>query len=612
MQSVLSRLAALVLMASAAVAQTTGPRLQTVPEVPTPGAEVAVTYAPTDALGGADAVALRARLRTPDDLGYGWGAETRTLATLRPSADGTFRGRFTLPDSVVYAVLAVASASGDAVDANLRLGWPLRVAGPDGRPSVRAFEQESRDRTGIDSRGALRSAREFVRAHPDEPSSWYVLSYHEGLSGGSAAADSAATDHLARVRRFDRALADAPDADRAVALAAYAGGTDDAVASRWRDWVQANAPMHVEAVRVRVIDAIINNADDPVAGLDALDRLWAEAGPVHRDLVLHGLRMAAEVGDPARLTVWADRVDRVYPWQRGNTALTLVSVAATRAEGLRRLQAEIDRPLDPDRRYLLSTVPEHRADVADRAARLSGALGVALADAGDWAAALAPLALATETSWNARLLRYASRARLAASDTAGAARDLARLVADPALAALDADTTAAAGSRLVGEGPWAALLAGAQDDLRRRTLGQSVHEALPPVALADTAGAPVSLRATLAETGPTVVVLFSKGCHYCRQATPGVEALSERVAPLGARVEIVMDDPPVASSREFLVEDGYTGPVYHDPRAEFSAAVESNQTPTYYVFDRTGALRFESWDLDLLPRQLWALGVEGL
>ena len=155
-------------------------------------------------------------------------------------------------------------------------------------------------------------------------------------------------------------------------------------------------------------------------------------------------------------------------------------------------------------------------------------------------------------------------------------------------------------------------MAQAQTDLRRRTLSESVTETLSPVALVDTAGAPVAFRETLAATGPTVVVLFSEDCQYCRLATPGIEALSVRAAPLGVRVEVFMSDPPVPASREGLAQDGYTGPVYHDPGAKLAAALGTAETPTYVVFDAGGVLRFRYSSLAEVPRQLWALGVEGL
>ena len=582
-------------------------RLALVPAAPQTGAEVAVTYDAPAALAGADEVVLRGRLRTADDFAYGWGTETRTLARLARGADGRYRGRFSLPEDVVYAVLAVASADGGAVDTRLREGWPVLVHGPDGRPLSDAFNQQQRDLTGADSQGGLRSAQAWTEVRPDDPSAWSAISFHEQMAGGTDAADAAEAGHLARVRAFDQSLALDPDADRAAGLYFYARGVDDGVAERWADWLVTQAPAHPTSVGIRTLNALMEHHASPDTLLAALDELWDEVGPAHRDLVRQGLRVAGQTGDPAAVRRWAGRVAAAYPWQLAEVAAALLALPETRDEGAALLRAEIDRASDPDRRPLFSTLDGlARADAA-RAARLSGQLGTALADAGEWAAARPALDRALAGSWDADLLRAAARARLATADTAGAAAALARVVADPAVTGVASDTTSALGARLAGDG-WPGLVRDARALLRERTLAEARRDPVAgPVTLASVGGEPVALADALADGGPHVLVLFSTGCQYCRAASPRINAFAERYEPEGVRVAVVMRDPPGPEALATVRSFGYDGTVYFDPGAELATALGSAGFPHYFVLDGDGAVRFAFTSLAELPRQVEAL-----
>lgn len=93
------------------------------------GEQITITYSASFGLGAHPELLVRARFRTAesdDRL-----PRARTMTTLQRVSSGVDRGSFTLPDSNVYAAVAVEPADGSAVDDNAgrAVGDPGRAAG---------------------------------------------------------------------------------------------------------------------------------------------------------------------------------------------------------------------------------------------------------------------------------------------------------------------------------------------------------------------------------------------------------------------------------------------------------------------------------------------------
>ena len=595
-----------VFLSTVAFAQTTPGALVFEPSAPVPGEEVAVVYEPPTWLSAGDGFVLRARLRTPDDLAYGRGADTRSITYLRRRADGAFAGSFVYPDSVAYALFAVSSGDDDAVDTNLRSGWPLLAHGTDGRPTKQAQDQEVQDLFDRDSPAAARAARARAVAFSDDPEGWSSLTFYEDFV--SAPSDSATAARLALIESFDRRLAlqDATDPDVAADLYHFASGTEASVAERWKNWLLANAPDHPTAVQFRVVDAVRGNRDDANALLTALDQLWDEVGPAHRMLTDYGFRTALGVDDFAAATEWADRRDRKQPWLRSATATALASTPATQAEGVRRLRAEVERVsgLPDDARPLFATVADHRTATSAAAARLQADLGMALLDTGDAQAAAAPLEAASSL-WDTNLLQAIARTRLIVGDSLGAARALAR-----AVALTRSDSLSGVGGSLAGDERWSALVFEAQRDRRSWLLLSATPTPLPSgISVLSADGTATDLASAFSDGEPTVVVLFSIYCGHCVRAMPGIEVLSESLAADGVEMVLVAAQSP-SEVGTFFSEHDYGGAVYFDTSREAVLAFGSFGTPEYFVVDQEGTVRFRFSSLGEIPDQVAALRSE--
>ncbi|MGB3542768.1 hypothetical protein, partial [Rubrivirga sp.] len=274
------------------------------PSAPQPGAVLAVEYTPGSILPDDGALDLRARLRTPDRAWPDRSTVTRAVAVLEAGSDGVYRGRFALPDSVAFALFAVSTVSGDAVDTNLEAGWPLLTYGPDGLPTVAAYSERVDDLGRRDFRTGARVARAFTEDHPARVEAWSSLSFYESV------APTGALDSLAlssRIAQLDQQLSReaTPDLEDAYALTWLAGlGTD--VSTRWASWLIENAPAFPGSVRHRVYRVLDERGQEPTADrLAALDAIYLDVGAVDDALMDVGLGTAIEAGDHGAAIAWA-------------------------------------------------------------------------------------------------------------------------------------------------------------------------------------------------------------------------------------------------------------------------------------------------------------------
>lgn len=66
---------------------------------------------------------------------------------------------------------------------------------------------------------------------------------------------------------------------------------------------------------------------------------------------------------------------------------------------------------------------------------------------------------------------------------------------------------------------------------------------------------------------------------------------------------VLATDPPYAAMRDFARDSMATLPVYADARGEATMSFGNFGTPTYYVLDGQGVVRFRGRDAGALVRQ---------
>lgn len=577
---------------------------------PAPGARVEARYRATGRFAGAPRLVLRARLRTPGDqdayLG-GLGAETRRVAELVRGGDGVLRGSFVWPDSAVYALFAVETPDGRAVDTHGNQGWELLARGAAGTPTADALDQRARDLTLRNPLAGLATARERARLYPDAPESWRQLWWFEGYAQGRHASDStlvsARRARLAGLTRAMRAKAQLTGAEMGAMAHLARGLKDDPAAREWEARLLREHPRHRDAVSPRM-RAAVASAKDAAARLDALEPIWADVGATEDYLLMTGMQHAMASGEPSAILRWTDRLLAHVPFVEAHTraSLVLAERPATRAEGMRRIRALLARlaeARDADRDLFRSAALQRDRD-AENQAELLAALGEALHASGSVAAALDTLGRAASRSASAPLLRGIAATQIASGDTAGAARSWARVAATGAQLA---DSVRARTGRHFQARRWAADVAAARAEMAARVRRAEVRRPLPAsLRLADGAGVPATLRGH-----PTVVVFGKSSCGFSVRSLPDLQRMADELARRGVRTVLVTDEAPTPELQRFFAGRGFTGSVLYDPSRSAQSAFGSAGTPEYFVVDASGVIRFEYSSLAELPAQVAAL-----
>jgi peroxiredoxin len=577
------------------------------PERPQPGQQVVAVYRPSDVLAGEPRLQLRARLRTPEDGSYNTGMGSLTVAALERGRDGTYSGELALPGEVVYAAFAVEDTAATRTDSREGRFRELLVHDSDGRPLFDALRQRFNDYMGRDELAVLETARSMVELYPERIEGWSSLRAAEGWVLGEEGAEERLSVHGEKVREFDSALTrkEAPTADEVGYLYWYARGVgEEEIMERWRQRLVAEFPGHWFAVQDRLMEL---QGEEPAVLLQELEGPWetVEDAPARARIASLGLSTARRAGDAVAMRRWADRVLAIDPSSRSNVARTLAGSEFTREEGIRMLQAEIAalETAPDERRPLGATAVEHEATSASRAAALRVSLGRALLAADRTDEAIAVLERAAAAGWEPGRFRALGEARLAAGDTAGAARAFAAVGADPGASAESADSLRLA----VAADPaaWSDAVSQVRTEMLERTMASARAEPLGPVSLVKRDGSEVQLAESLGNVA-TVVVFWSRYCGYSVQAMPRIAALAERLGDKGVPLLAVTRDPP-AEAEEYLSDGGFDIEVLYDTNGEAARALNSWGTPEYFVLDGAGQLRFAFSSLEDLPRQVAAL-----
>lgn len=567
------------------------------PAAPRSGDTVRIVYRPAESLADESVLRLRARFRVPGDDWY-WFIPVQQITLLERQRDGTFTGTFILPDSVVFAALAVDDAAAERVDSNDGRTWELLVHGPDGEPLEAALDQRIAGLIGRSFEEAHATVVRMTRLYPDSYSAWELRSLLDGwLHPESAdsvrAIYSDTVAHLVAKMRASSTLA-LTDLERLTYRSYFKDTTSYAY---WRERLQRADPRNQQLQQLSTIELALLYGSNPTRLLSSLDSLWEAIGPAWgagRLMVVQAIHAARDANDPELIRLWADRLRVLERRSDDPTVHIFLAQPALRGEGIRRLRVELTRlaAARESERGLGETARNYgfRRDVARR--RLLADLGIALLEEGHVDAGLDTITIAVERGWNRGLFRRAADARLSRGDTLGALRMYALVVADPRSTRPTADSLLSLARESIGANKWDVLLRQASAELAWRVLeGADPTPLRRKARIADRDGRIHSI-ADLSAGEVTLVVFWSRFCGPAIAELPVVDSVAARLRQRGVRIVSITDELPSTALDRFIREKGISMPVFYDTRGEAMDAFNNHGKPAYYVMDSSGRIRF--------------------
>jgi Redoxin/Putative zinc-finger len=581
------------------------------PASPQPGVQVQVRYVPAANLFvGAPTLRLRARLRRPVDESYDVPpSQLRVLTVLARRQDGSYEGTFSVPDSTVFAVMAVEDLDSAQVDDNSGRGWEMLVASANGSPLFTALVQRAEDMMGRSWEEGYASIVRATELYPDSISGWTHREFFERSLFSGAAGDSIrAVRNVtmdALLGRARQAPAMGYGALGAVYFRQYAKanrpGATAADSAEWRYWwqrLQREYPTHEQAAQRQAVWLDIN-AIGPAAALDSLERLYQHFAPLRgagNNLLNVALSAANQLGDPARLRLWTERASYGARDSVKRVATFLASRPEYREEGMRALRLLLQ---DSTLRGMVTRPLGRSASmqwrfVRDARQSLFAALGKALVAGGQTRAALDTLRLAAGGGWDPALYRDLARTYAQAGDSAGAIAMSARLVVDGRTSPAQRDSLSRSGERSLGTAAWTRRVADARGDMYTRLLERSIARSVSPAARVTSRDGQRLSLADITKGRPALVIFWSRHCGAALDALPEIGTLVKRLASEGTPVAFVIDEAPSADLDRALSTLGVSWPVYYDARASLADAMRNFGTPYYYVVDRQARIRFTS------------------
>ncbi|HEY8469880.1 MAG TPA: redoxin domain-containing protein [Longimicrobiales bacterium] len=600
--------------------------LRVTPAAPRMGEAIRVEYRATSRLQDEPRLVLRARFRTPLSM-----QEDRhaVLGILERTGNGVFAATVRLPDSAVYAVLAVEDTLARFVDHHGEQ-WEVLVHGEDGRPLFEALDQRSLDVRRRDMRLAAEIAEQMTRLYPERPEGWRHLLLEALSLAPEAAADSIRAEHRARylplvARGIERA--DSPDVGLLASAVFYADDVGDtAAAARWKAMLYERYPLHQATLQRRVFDLYDEYRGRPEELFRAFERMYEEVGPAAQ-LTFSAFTLAVQRGEAAVAARWAPRLVEADPRFASMVASMLADFPAQRGLAAEYLRAEIDsimaaverarevgapagvQPKGPER-GLTQTAAEYARSLRLGLGRLLTMHGTTLLALGDTAAALDTLSLAFDAGWDPHRFRTIGELHLARGDTAAAAAAFARVVVDPTTREAADSLRARLGAAGAGSA-WEALIADARAVMKQHVWDGAVDRVplLSRLRLEDADG-----RTRVVELRQDTPMLVAFWSRYC----PPSFAQLDELARVAARLEaegvpvITLSPEEPATLREFMDAKGYRFPVFADRERDAAAAFDTPGFPTYFVLDGAGRIRFAHHDVGRVIREVAALREQAL
>jgi peroxiredoxin len=565
---------------------------------------ITAEYRPGSILAGAEAVVLRARFRTANNPPYNGMRRQVSVAQLHRDRDGVYRGSFTVPDSVVYAALAVEDLTGKRVDHNAWRLWDLLQEISSGQPTFAALGQQANDLQGRSMEEALRTTQRRASLYPDLPQSWGALVALEQFMLGSAHADSTAPAYRARLYKFDEEFRSRPAVpfetiegmlDYAVQLSDSGFPRVREIARYWRKRYVSDTSSVFPARMMRA-EAISDSARiSPKKFLPVLDSLWTAGGQDFWFVPQNASIFAESSGDDAASLLWTDRLAAQIPdagFYYYGALLKKPALADTALAWLRASLPRLYTRQDSLRPLERNVEEQARADsrVASAALKSIGANFIAR---GRVQEGIEALDRASEGVWDVDAFRTNAEARLTAGDTAGALRPLAFVSVDPETSDMYRDSVLnRVGTRITPQ-RWNKLVDSAASEMRQRVPRDEVSLSYgSPVRVATEAGRQTSL-AELTKGKVAVVTFWSRYCGPSRQRQiPKLDRLARDLKRYDIVLIPITSESPSKDLTDFLRSQNVTAPVYYDRWREAGRAFSQWGTPQYDIVDGEGRIRF--------------------
>lgn len=575
-------------------------RLQLSPMTPRVGERIDVQYTAGALLGRPSQLVLRARVRTVGAESKEAGVPVITLGMLERVNGTEYRGQFVLPDSFVYAALAVEDTAASEVDDFGGRAWEVIRAGADGRPLLDALEQRAHDLMGRSWEEGLATARRLVALYPDSVRAQKWLQRYELWMG--IGTDSTRAVHLQHARQFAaRDLGRPMSATELGELFWYARTMDSSMAAPWRARLRREAPTSGLAVQEELIDIgrlVASRQLDSVSAAKKLDALWPRV-PRERAWQVGGAALSFLGADPARAEDrrrWVDRLYAIDTTESGRRRLAqeLIAVPAMRVDGMARLRSLLAQSAPGTTyRHLGESQRTYARRLTEEHARTLAALGGALLANGSYRAARDTLQLATTLSWSPTTWRQLSEANLALQDSAAAASAWAHIVVDPRTGDRTRDSLRRVAARLLGDQGWSERQTAARRTLGAHLDARAIRRIPGDVELASLDGVRATLNGLTRGKNGLAVVFWSPLCGPAVEALPEIESLRGRLEQQGVPLVIIAEQSTVTPElTTALTTHRVHAPVYLDADGAAAARFNNWGTPTLYLLDAGGRVMF--------------------
>jgi hypothetical protein len=426
--------------------------------------------------------------------------------------------------------------------------------------------------------------------------------------------DSLSSAHRERLRAVVQRLESrgGATAGEMANVAFYAMALEDtAVLYRWRERLIREFPRDPAAVQQRVFQIVDSSHHDRARSTAGLERLWAQVGPISTQLPFTAFMSAQVAGDVEAMKQWGERLVIAEPGMNATVAAAFLRNPALRLQGMDRARAEIRKASDlhDELRPLDFTVDDQRRSLLRSKGFFLGQLGKALIAVGRTGAAMDTMEQAVRTGWDVELFRTISEVKLSVGDTVGAAPLLARLAVDPSTTRAFEDSVQNRLGRHFDRGEWARLEQAGHEALTAYISEQAINQPiLGAVHLTDARGRRVDWSANQGKVG--FVAFWSRNCAPSLMQLGQLGHLSARLQADGIHVTTITDEPPSPELTKFLTEKQYDFPVAYDVDREARRAFDSKGTPSYFVIDVGGRIRFASHSLNDVVRQVAVLQKE--
>jgi len=582
------------------------------PTHPLAGTVVEVHYRPAGHLVGDREVRLRGRIRgasIPADRNEQW-------ALLRPRRDGVYVGRFELPAQAAYGVFAVEDTTGERIDPNNGRLWDLRVSEDGSKPGLPALDAEQAEWAPTHFPRAHQAALRATELFPRDPLAWSsVLFFADALSTPEER-EALLARHRERFADLHvRYEARTTLPERVLrGLTLYAQGVGDSLRFEyWRGRLVKEAPNERRAVQERMATIFgLYWKDQPMRALDSLEVMWKT--PESRLPVVgqQALILAQRTGVSELVSRWTVRLLQ-SPETRDLAIRTLLDRPewAPRAmdalrEDLEHAPDDATRPLDVPRSRFARVMQEERGHTL-------ALLGRALFAAGRVSAAADTLLLASKMVWDRDVFASAAEVLLSAGDTVTAAEPVARLAADPLPPGPEQTRLIHAVRQYLGPDAWAVQVRRARREMISHTNALAERTVLHgPLDLVAMDGSTHARLRELVGEKVAVIAFWSRYCGYSLEELPALRELGRRLEDTGVPLVVVSADPVDSDAAPYLRRQGYADlPLYFDQGGAVNNAFRSWETPTYFIVDSTGDLRFSRVPRSELLRHVEALRAAG-